>query len=441
MSNSAVFVPHFHWDREWYEPFQVFRHRLVTALDTVLETAEANPDFRFTVDGQMAAIEDYLEMRPENRDRLVALVTEGRIAIGPWLILLDEFLCSGETIVRNLQMGWAAAANLGGAMPIGYLPDMFGHVAQMPQIHCARRHRARGTVARCARLRRRSRLPLARARRLRGAHRVPLRRLRQRARRPAGARPDRPSAGRVRADDDRAVGRRSGTGDGRHRSQRARPAPGGLAAAGVRRGTGHHHRDTRRVPAQACARRGVRRRHRGAAQPCARQHPAGRALRAARAQAADGTRRAHDRPRRAHERAVVPARRLPVPLPRLAQDHRVDGARLGRRLRHRRDLRPGRGTSGGGRADSTRRAGRGTRRTRRPGAERRPPRRQPAAVPAYGAGRGGCRGPARGNGPGRDRHRRLGAPRTADRGGTDGPQRRAHRRLSTRTRAAPYPPP
>ncbi|QXE32985.1 alpha-mannosidase [Streptomyces sp. GMY02] len=134
MQNSAVFVPHFHWDREWYEPFQVFRHRLVAALDTVLETAEANPDFRFTVDGQMAAIEDYLEMRPENRDRVVALVADGRLAIGPWLILLDEFLCSGETIVRNLQMGWAAAAALGGSMPIGYLPDMFGHVAQMPQI-------------------------------------------------------------------------------------------------------------------------------------------------------------------------------------------------------------------------------------------------------------------------------------------------------------------
>ncbi|MFC0541566.1 glycoside hydrolase family 38 N-terminal domain-containing protein [Kutzneria chonburiensis] len=134
MPKNAVFVPHFHWDREWYEPFQVFRHRLVRALDTVLDTAEADPDFRFTVDGQLAAIEDYLEMRPENRDRVVALVERGQLAIGPWLILLDEFLCSGETIVRNLQMGWAAAAKLGGAMPIGYLPDMFGHVAQIPQI-------------------------------------------------------------------------------------------------------------------------------------------------------------------------------------------------------------------------------------------------------------------------------------------------------------------
>ncbi|WP_127502034.1 glycoside hydrolase family 38 C-terminal domain-containing protein [Actinoplanes solisilvae] len=129
-----VLVPHTHWDREWYEPFQVFRHRLVDALDQVLELAEAEPGFRFTLDGQTAAIEDYLEIRPENTERVRAAVRRGQLALGPWLILLDEFLCSGETIVRNLQLGWAGAQKLGGAMPIGYLPDMFGHVAQMPQI-------------------------------------------------------------------------------------------------------------------------------------------------------------------------------------------------------------------------------------------------------------------------------------------------------------------
>lgn len=131
---GAVFVPHTHWDREWYEPFQVFRYRLVVELDRLIETAEADPEFRFTLDGQTAAIQDYLEMRPENEARVRALVESGRLALGPWLILLDEFLCTGETIVRNLRLGIEGATALGGAMAVGYLPDMFGHVAQMPQI-------------------------------------------------------------------------------------------------------------------------------------------------------------------------------------------------------------------------------------------------------------------------------------------------------------------
>jgi alpha-mannosidase len=37
-------------------------------------------------------------------------------------------------MVRDLQMGMARAAHFGGAMDVGYLPDMFGHVAQMPQL-------------------------------------------------------------------------------------------------------------------------------------------------------------------------------------------------------------------------------------------------------------------------------------------------------------------
>ncbi|MPZ96775.1 MAG: alpha-mannosidase [Propionibacteriales bacterium] len=127
-------VPHTHWDREWYEPFQRFRLRLVRLVDEVLDRAEAEPGFRFTMDGQMAAVDDYLEVRPDNRERVAALVRQGRLAVGPWQILLDEFLCSGENIVRNLETGWLAAEALGAVMPVGYLPDMFGHCAQMPQI-------------------------------------------------------------------------------------------------------------------------------------------------------------------------------------------------------------------------------------------------------------------------------------------------------------------
>ena len=95
---------------------------------------EADERYRFTLDGQLATLDDYLEVRPENEERVRRLVEEGRLAIGPWQVLMDEFLVSGETIVRNLEYGQRRGAELGGAMAVGYLPDMFGHVAQMPQI-------------------------------------------------------------------------------------------------------------------------------------------------------------------------------------------------------------------------------------------------------------------------------------------------------------------
>jgi hypothetical protein len=131
----VAIVPHTHWDREWYSPFQAFRLRLVDLLDEFLPRLEADPSYaRFLLDGQMAVVDDYLAVRPEAEARLRRLGASGRLALGPWYILMDEFLVSGETMVRNLQYGMERAAAFGGAMPVGYLPDMFGHVAQMPQI-------------------------------------------------------------------------------------------------------------------------------------------------------------------------------------------------------------------------------------------------------------------------------------------------------------------
>ena len=128
-------VPHTHWDREWYEPFQTFRMRLVDLVDGLLDLMERDPSYeRFLLDGQMAVVDDYLAIRPEHEDRLRALAAAGRIEMGPWYVLMDEFLVSGETIVRDLQLGLRTAARYGGATPVGYLPDMFGHVAQMPQL-------------------------------------------------------------------------------------------------------------------------------------------------------------------------------------------------------------------------------------------------------------------------------------------------------------------
>src|SRR5690242_16598022 len=130
---TVAIVPHTHWDREWYSPFQTFRLRLVQLLDVLLPLLEQDLSYgRFLLDGQTAVLDDYLEIRPEAAVVLRRLATSGRLAVGPWMILMDEFMVSGETMVRDLQMGMARATELGGAMQVGYLPDMFGHVAQMP---------------------------------------------------------------------------------------------------------------------------------------------------------------------------------------------------------------------------------------------------------------------------------------------------------------------
>ena len=133
-SATIHLVPHTHWDREWYRPFQSFRMQLVDLVDRVMEMLEAEAEFAFTLDGQLATVDDYLEIRPEQEQRLKGHIESGRLAIGPWQILMDEFLVSGETLVRNLERGWKRADDFGGPMKVGYLPDMFGHVAQMPQI-------------------------------------------------------------------------------------------------------------------------------------------------------------------------------------------------------------------------------------------------------------------------------------------------------------------
>lgn len=135
MARQVNVVPHTHWDREWYKPFPVFRMQLVELVDLLLPELDAGTGYEhFQLDGQMAVVDDYLEIRPEQRDALVELNRTGRVTMGPWYTLPDEFLVSGETLVRDLQLGLAKADEFGGAMEVGYLPDMFGHVAQMPQI-------------------------------------------------------------------------------------------------------------------------------------------------------------------------------------------------------------------------------------------------------------------------------------------------------------------
>mgnify|MGYP000203286221 CR=1 FL=1 len=128
-------VSHTHWDREWYLPFQKFRMRLVRLVDKLLDILKRDPDFKvFMLDGQTIVLEDYLEAEPERREELEKYIREGRILVGPWYILPDEFLEGPEALIRNLMLGIKKASSFGAVMNIGYLPDMFGHIGQMPQI-------------------------------------------------------------------------------------------------------------------------------------------------------------------------------------------------------------------------------------------------------------------------------------------------------------------
>ncbi len=132
---TILLVPHTHWDREWYRTFQQFRVRLVQAVDKLLDILDSDDTFHhFMLDGQTIVLDDYLEIQPEQEERLRRHIRAGRIFVGPWYVQPDEFLVSGESLIRNLQVGLRQATDFGNPMYVGYVPDSFGHIAQLPQI-------------------------------------------------------------------------------------------------------------------------------------------------------------------------------------------------------------------------------------------------------------------------------------------------------------------
>lgn len=133
--HTLHFISHTHWDREWHEPFQTFRIRLARTIDKTLDILASDPDYKyFMLDGQTIVLEDYDEIQHGRVAELREHIKTGRVLIGPWYILPDEFLVSGESIIRNLQRGIRIAKEFGNCMMIGYIPDPFGHISQMPQI-------------------------------------------------------------------------------------------------------------------------------------------------------------------------------------------------------------------------------------------------------------------------------------------------------------------
>lgn len=133
--NQIHVIAHTHWDQEWYftrqDSMVLASYKFADAIDTL----EQDPAYScYHLDGQMAVVDDFLAINPDYRARLETLVREKRIFVGPWYTQTDTYNVHGESIIRNLKYGIFAARTLGHAMQVGYLPDTFGHNAQMPTI-------------------------------------------------------------------------------------------------------------------------------------------------------------------------------------------------------------------------------------------------------------------------------------------------------------------
>ncbi len=129
-------VSNTHWDREFRFSFEKTRHNLLVMLDTTLDILESDPEYHsFTMDGHSIMIDDYLEMRPERREQVEKFVREGRLIIGPYYTLPEEFTISHESLIRNLMFGRETVEKYGGKCPkVGYTPSSWGQTGQYPQI-------------------------------------------------------------------------------------------------------------------------------------------------------------------------------------------------------------------------------------------------------------------------------------------------------------------
>lgn len=136
MENKAYVVTHTHWDREWRYPIWENRQYLIDMIDELLEILDTQPEYScFLMDGQSVIIEDYLEFKPENREKVEGYIKAGKIDVGPWYTLPDLYPVCGESLVRNLLKGDRLSKKLGRRLNVAHESFGWGQTAQFPQIY------------------------------------------------------------------------------------------------------------------------------------------------------------------------------------------------------------------------------------------------------------------------------------------------------------------
>ena len=133
---NCHFISNTHWDREWRFSARRTQYMLGYMLDMLIDIIDKNPEYKhFHLDSQTMPVQDYLEVYPEKKELFKKLVSEGKIGVGPWFCLPDEFTVGGEALIRNLLLGHRIGKEMGGISKTGYSPFGWGQISQLPQIY------------------------------------------------------------------------------------------------------------------------------------------------------------------------------------------------------------------------------------------------------------------------------------------------------------------
>jgi mannosylglycerate hydrolase len=127
-------IHHTHWDPFWYFTSQDSMVVFCYNMQEMLRAFDEKKIEDFFLDGQTAAIDEYMEVHPEDKEKISQLVTDGKLIIGPFVSQLDPFICCGESIINNLRLGMKHASALGKTSKIAYLADPFGQTVEFPKI-------------------------------------------------------------------------------------------------------------------------------------------------------------------------------------------------------------------------------------------------------------------------------------------------------------------
>jgi len=131
---TAFITSFFHYDPVWMDTQAGETARAFAVIHQQLEYAEIEPRFKFVL-SEADYLKPYWDAYPEDRERLLKLVREGRLELTGGYSEPDEAPAGGEALIRNFVFGKIFKESLFGARVVTIAQhDVFGHSVQLPQI-------------------------------------------------------------------------------------------------------------------------------------------------------------------------------------------------------------------------------------------------------------------------------------------------------------------